>query len=401
MVGLMTLLTGIPLSGIRVIEVGTVLMAPYAGQWLADLGADVIKVEPEGGDQTRHTGPSVEHGMAAMYLALNRNKRSIVIDLKSERGRGELDRLLGSADVLIHNIRPQKLADLGLEAASVRQRHPRIIYAGLGGFTGDGPYAGRPAYDDIIQGMAGVADLVQRQTGDYRYAPMALADKTCGIVAALAICAALIRRGQTGDGAVVEVPMFETMVAFNLVENFGGSYFNELGVMGYSRTLAASRGPYRTKDGYISFMPYTDQQWRSFFAVIGKADLAGDARFADIRARTDNIDALYEILMAEMLLRSTAEWLAVAEQTQIPAGAVMSLEDITRDPHLAKVGFFVGVEDGAMGSLRFPGIPVTFDGVRPPVRLPPRLDEHRGEITAELGLPCGPQGDSAGQGQAK
>jgi crotonobetainyl-CoA:carnitine CoA-transferase CaiB-like acyl-CoA transferase len=396
MVGLMT-----PLTGTRVIEIGTVLMAPYAGQWLADLGADVIKVEPEGGDQTRYTGPSVEHGMASMYLALNRNKRSIVIDLKSERGRGQLDSLLGSADVLIHNIRPQKLAGLGLDPASIKARHPRIVYAGLSGFTSGGPYSGRPAYDDIIQGMAGVADLVQRQTGDYRYAPMALADKTCGIVAALAICAALIRRGQTGEGAVVEVPMFETMVAFNMVENFGGSYFNERGMMGYSRTLAASRGPYRTKDGYISFMPYTDQQWRSFFAVVGRADLSTDARFADIRARTENIEALYEILMAEMLLRNTADWLAVAEQAQIPAGAVMSLEDITRDRHLTDVGFFVGVEDRAMGSLRFPSIPVTFDGVRPPVRLPPRLDEHRDEITAELGLPCSPQGDDAEPPPAK
>jgi crotonobetainyl-CoA:carnitine CoA-transferase CaiB-like acyl-CoA transferase len=171
--------------------------------------------------------------------------------------------------------------------------------------------------------------------------------------------------------------------------------------MGYSRTLAASRGPYRTKDGYISFMPYTDQQWRSFFAVVGRADLSTDARFADIRARTENIEALYEILMAEMLLRNTADWLAVAEQAQIPAGAVMSLEDITRDRHLTDVGFFVGVEDRAMGSLRFPSIPVTFDGVRPPVRLPPRLDEHRDEITAELGLPCSAQGDDAEPPPAK
>ncbi len=381
MVGLMT-----PLTGIRVVEVGTVLMAPYAGQWLADHGADVIKVEPEGGDQTRFTGPSIEPGMASMFLALNRNKRSIVIDLKSAQGRDALDRLLATADVLIHNIRPQKLANLGLDAETVRARHPRIVYAGLGGFTATGRYAGRPAYDDIIQGMTGVADLVHRQTGEFRYAPMALADKTCGIVAALAISAALMRREKTGEGVVIEVPMFETMVAFNMVENFAGSHFNELGVMGYSRTLAANRGPYRTQDGYISFMPYTDQQWRSFFTAAGREDLAADPRFTDIRARTENIDALYEILTAQMLSRPSAEWLALAEQREIPAGPVMSLEDIIQDDHLAEVGFFVHAEDGAMGSVRFPGVPVTFDGVRPPMRLPPRLDEQCEEIRAELGL---------------
>ena len=156
----------LPLEGIRIVEVGTVLMAPYAAQWLADLGADVIKVEPPGGDQTRTTGPAREAGMAAMFLALNRNKRSIAIDLKDPAGREELHRLLASADVLIHNIRPQKLEGLGLDAGTVRSRHPHLVYASLGGFASGGPYAGQPAYDDIIQGMTGVADLVRRQTGE-------------------------------------------------------------------------------------------------------------------------------------------------------------------------------------------------------------------------------------------
>lgn len=375
-----------PLTGIRVVEVGTVLMAPYAGQWLADLGADVIKVEPENGDQTRYTGPTVEQGMASMFLALNRNKRSIAIDLKSEQGRDELHRLLPSTDVLIHNIRPQKLADLGLDAATVTALNPSIIYAGLAGFTAGGPYAGRPAYDDIIQGMTGVADLVHRQTGEFRYAPMALADKTCGIVAALAICAALMGREQTGNGTIVEVPMFETMVAFNMVENFAGSHFNEQGVMGYGRTLAANRGPYRTSDGYVSFMPYTDQQWQAFFAAIGREEVAADPRFVDIGSRTENIDALYEILAAQMLTRETAGWLALADELQIPAGPVMSLEEIAKDRHLAEVEFFINAVDQTMGNLRFPGVPVTFDGVRPPVRLPPRLDEQRDEICSEIGF---------------
>ncbi len=375
----------LPLEGIRIVEVGTVLMAPYAAQWLADLGADVIKVEPPGGDQTRTTGPAREAGMAAMFLALNRNKRSIAIDLKDPAGREDLHRLLASADVLIHNIRPQKLQGLDLDAETVRSRHPHLVYASLGGFASGGPYAGRPAYDDIIQGMTGVADLVRRQTGELRYAPMALADKTCGIVAAMAICAALTRRASTGEGTAIEVPMFETMVAFNLVENFLGCHFaSEQGVMGYGRTLAGARGPYRTRDGHVSFMPYTDQQWASFFAAAGREDLIADVRFTGMAGRTDNIDALYTILGDILLTRSTAEWLALAERSQIPAGPVLSLEDIVVDAQLAGSGFFAEAEDPAMGALRFPGVPVTFDGVRPPVRMPPRLNENREEILAEL-----------------
>jgi crotonobetainyl-CoA:carnitine CoA-transferase CaiB-like acyl-CoA transferase len=375
----------LPLEGIRIVEVGTVLMAPYAAQWLADLGADVIKVEPPGGDQTRTTGPAREAGMAAMFLALNRNKRSIEIDLKEPAGREELHRLLASADVLIHNIRPQKLEGLDLDVETLRSRHPHIVYASLGGFASGGPYAGQPAYDDIIQGMTGVADLVRRQTGELRYAPMALADKTCGIVAAMAICAALTRRASTGEGAAIEVPMFETMVAFNMVENFLGCHFaSEQGVMGYGRTLAGTRGPYRTRDGHVSFMPYTDQQWASFFATAGREDLITDPRFTTMASRTDNIEALYTILGDMLLTRSTTEWLALAERCQIPAGPVLSLEEIVVDAQLAGSGFFAEAEDPAMGALRFPGVPVTFDGVRPPVRMPPRLNENREEILAEL-----------------
>lgn len=376
----------LPLEGIRIVEVGTVLVAPYAAQWLADLGADVIKVEPPGGDQTRQTGPSREAGMAAMFLALNRNKRSIAIDLKEPEGRDELHRLLASADALIHNIRPQKLAALELDAEAVRARHPHLVYACVSGYAAGGPYAGQPAYDDIIQGMTGVADLVRRQTGDLRYAPMALADKTCGIVAAMAICAALTRRGRTGEGTVIEVPMFETMVAFNMVENFAGCHFaSERGTMGYGRTLAGTRGPYRTRDGHISFMPYTDQQWHAFFSAASRPELIADPRFADIARRTENIDALYTILGEILLTRTSAAWLALAEQAEIPAGPILSLEEIVEERQLADTGFFAQAHDPAMGQLRFPGVPVTFDGKRPPVRMPPRLDENREEVLAGLG----------------
>lgn len=375
----------LPLAGIRVIEVGTVLMAPYAGQWLADMGADVIKVEPPGGDQTRITGPAVEPGMAAMFLALNRNKRSIVLDLADAGERKSLVRLIASADVVMHNIRHQKLVKLGLDAETLTARHPRLVYAALQGFSPAGRYGTRPAYDDIIQGMSGTADLIRRQTGTLRYAPMALADKISGIVAAMAIAAALAGRERTGRGTVVEAPMFETMVAFNMVENFGGSHFgNECANMGYGRTLAGERGPYRTSDGHISFMPYTDRQWRAFFAHIGREELADDARFIDLSARTDNIDTLYGLLAETLLTRTSAEWLAFADAAEIPTAPVLSLEEILGDAHLAETGFFAETEDAAMGKLRYPGVPVRFGGERPPVRQPPRLDEHRDEILAEL-----------------
>jgi crotonobetainyl-CoA:carnitine CoA-transferase CaiB-like acyl-CoA transferase len=379
----------LPLAGVRVIEVGTVLMAPYAGQWLADMGADVIKVEPPGGDQTRVTGPAVEPGMAAMFLSLNRSKRSIVLDLATEAGRESLTRLVASADVLMHNIRHHKLAKLGLDAETLTARCPRLVYASLQGFSPAGRYGGRPAYDDIIQGMSGTADLIRRQTGTLRYTPMALADKICGIVAGMAIAAALAGRERTGRGMVIEAPMFETMVAFNMVENFSGSHFEsaETG-MGYGRTLAGARGPYPTRDGHICFMPYTDRQWCAFFAHIGRAELAEDARFADMRARTVNIDALYGLLAETLLTRTSAEWLAFAEAAQIPSAPVLSLEEILDDPHLGEVGFFAETDDRAMGKLRYPGVPLRFDGVRPGVRQPPRLDQHREEILAELDIAC-------------
>jgi crotonobetainyl-CoA:carnitine CoA-transferase CaiB-like acyl-CoA transferase len=386
----------LPLEGFRIVEIGTVLMAPYAAQWLADFGADVIKVEPPEGDQTRHIGPAREAGMAAMFLSLNRNKRSVAIDIKDPRGREELEGLLGSAHALIHNIRPHKLALLELDAASVMARHPHLVHASLAGYAAGGPYAGRPAYDDVIQGMTGVADLVRRQTGDLRYAPMALADKTCGIVAALAVCAALIRSGQTGIGSAIEVPMFETMVAFNLVENFSGGHFaNERGAMGYGRTLAGSRGPFATRDGHISFMPYTDRQWRVFFEATDRHDLLDDPRFTDIARRTENIDALYAILTAILRERTSGEWLQLAEREEIPAGAVLALEDLVSDPQLAGRGFFAEAVDSAMGDMRFAGVPVTFDGEAPPVRMPPRLDEHREEVLAGLSTAHRPGGRPA------
>ncbi|MCB2058998.1 MAG: CoA transferase [Novosphingobium sp.] len=379
----------LPLSGLRVIDIGTVLVAPYASQWLADLGADVIKVEPPGGDQTRFTGPEAEPGMASLFLGLNRNKRSIVLDIASQPGREVLEQLIAGADVFMHNIRSQKLGKLEIDAATLCERYPRLVYAQVQGFASDGQYAGRPAYDDIVQGMSGIVDMMYRQSGTMRFAPMALADKTCGLVMAMAILAALTSRARTGAGTVVEVPMFETMVSFNMVENFGDAYAREdQPEMGYRRTLSHARGPYRTRDGTICFMPYTDRQWRAFFSHIGRAELIGDSRFANMTGRSSNIDLLYEMLAETLQTGTTAEWLAFAESADIAAAPVQTLEAVLKDRHLEECGYFAETDDAALGRLRYPGVPVSFAGTRPSVRQPPRMGEHTEEILAELGIPA-------------
>jgi crotonobetainyl-CoA:carnitine CoA-transferase CaiB-like acyl-CoA transferase len=378
----------LPLAGIRVIDLSTVVMGPYASQWLADFGAEVIKVEPPEGDSTRRTGPAAEAGMAAIFLGVNRSKKSIVLDLKQPAAQAALDRLLSGADVLMHSMRPQKLAALGLSPDDVRARHPHLVYVSLLGFAEDGPYGGRPAYDDIIQGLSGNAALMAAQTGSSRYFPTIAADKTSGLVAALSVCAALAGRARgDGKGAMVEVPMFEAMVAFNLVEHFYGRHFDPpRGGTGYPRVLAPLRRPYQSADGHVCMMPYTDAHWRDFFRAAGRPELAADARFTDISARTAHIETLYEITGEIVRGHSTAHWLEVCEALQIPVARVNELDDLPDDPHLRATGFFEPVEDPAMGALRFPGAPVRFDGARAPISVPPRLGEHTAQLLAQAGM---------------
>lgn len=383
-----------PLAGIRVIDLTTVAMGPLASQWLGDLGADVIKIEAPGGDSTRHTGPSIGAGMAAMFLSANRNKRSVVLDLKRPEARDALARLVDGADVFMHNVRPQKLAKLGLEPERLTERNPRLIYAGLHGFGEAGPYGGRPAYDDIVQGLSGCADLMRRQTGEPQYFPTITADKTTGLIAAMAILAALSGRAASGRGSIVEVPMFECMVGFNLVEHLYGRQFDPpQGEMGYPRVLSRHRRPYRTSDGYVCMMPYTDAHWRAFFQEAGASEHATDPRFAGMAARTANIDQLYELAGDLIAKHSNSYWLAACERIGVPASPVLSLDDLLEDPHLDAVGFYAKLHDPVLGDLRMPGVPVLFDGQRPQVALPPRLGEHNHEVLGELGL-CAAEADS-------
>lgn len=375
------------LAGVRVLDLTSVVFGPYASQILADYGADVIKIESPEGDSTRRTGPQQEDGLAAIFLAINRNKRSVVLDLKQAAAREALLALVDGADVLMHSMRPAKMARLGLDPDTLCARNPRLVYAGLYGFGEGGAYAGLPAYDDIVQGLSGVADITQRQGGTPRYLPTIAADKTCGLVAAHAILAALFQRERTGLGQRLEVPMFESMASYLLVEHLYGRHLQDTpGAAGYPRVLAPWRRPYQTADGHLCMMPYTDAHWRRFFTETGHADLAGDARFADISARTRHIETLYELVGGIVAGRDTAHWLALCQRLEIPAAPVNRLEDLEHDPHLRSVDFFVPLQSAAGKRYRFARNPVRLQRSQVAPAMPPRLGEHTRQVLRQAGL---------------
>ncbi|WP_241137181.1 CaiB/BaiF CoA transferase family protein [Achromobacter xylosoxidans] len=375
------------LAGVRVLDLTTVVFGPYASQILTDYGADVIKIEPPEGDSTRRTGPSQEEGLAAIFLGINRNKRSVVLDLKNPDARDALLAMLDDADVLMHSMRPAKMARLGLDPKSLCARYPRLIYAGLYGFGEGGAYAGRPAYDDIVQGLAGVADITQRQGGTPRYLPTIAADKTCGLIGAHAILAALFQRERTGHGQQLEVPMFESMASYLLVEHFYGRHLRDKpGPAGYPRALAPWRRPYQTADAYLCLMPYTDAHWQRFFTETGHPELASDARFADIAARTRHIEELYERVGGIVVHRDNAYWLALCQRLEIPAAPINRLEDLEQDPHLRSVDFFVPLQSESGNHYQFVRNPVRLQRSQVAPAMPPRLGEHTRQVLRQTGL---------------
>ncbi|MBV9531021.1 MAG: CoA transferase, partial [Bradyrhizobium sp.] len=287
-----------PLQGVKVIDMTTVVMGPYATQMLGDYGADVIKVEALEGDVTRLIGPTRHPGMGPVFLNTNRGKRSICLDLKKAAGREAVLRLIKSADVLVYNVRPQAMARLGLSYEVVSEINPSLIYAGLFGFGQDGPYATKPAYDDLIQGATGLPALMA-QTGDGipRYVPNALVDRIVGLAAVGAICASLVHRLRTKRGQRVDIPMFETMASFVMGDHMGGlTYEPPLDKGGYARHLSRDRRPYKTSDGFICVIVYNDKQWDRFFQATGHDDLRRDPRFATFSGRAANIDTVYGVL---------------------------------------------------------------------------------------------------------
>ncbi|HRH86356.1 MAG TPA: CoA transferase [Rubrivivax sp.] len=379
-----------PLHGVRIIDMSSVLMGPSASQTLADMGADVVKVEAPDGDVVRQIGPARNPGMGAIFLNTNRNKRSVVLDLKHPDGVRTLKRLLADADVLMYNVRPQAMARLGLDYDSVRGVNPRLVYAGLFGFGQDGPYAARPAYDDLIQGAATLPHLIARASGGIpRYVPSAIADRIVGQAAVGAILASLLARERSGRGDRVDIPMFETMVSFVLGDHLGGLSFEPpLDDGGYARQLSPERRPYRTRDGYICALVYNDKQWAAFLQGIGRASLPQeDARFASFASRALHIDHVYGWLAQVFERRSSAEWFELLEAADVPFMPMHDLHSVLADPHLQATGFFETVQhpsEGAIRSMR--GMPRWQSAPPGPARPAPRLGEHTVEVLREAGL---------------
>jgi len=377
-----------PLVGVRVLDVTTVVLGPWAAQTLGDMGADVIKVEPPEGDTTRRLGPARHPGMGAFYLACNRNKRSLVLDLKQTAGRAALLRLAATADVILHNFRPGPAARLGLEYEPFRAVNPRLVYCATYGFRARGPYGTKPAYDDVIQAAAGLASLQTPLVGEPRYMPTIVADKTSSLAVLSAVLSALFHRERTGEGQAIEVPMFETVVAYVMVEHlYGETFVPPIETAGYKRILNRWRRPFRTTDGYLAVVPYTDADWRAFFALAGRADLQADPRFRTLESRLANIEALYEELAKIIAGRSSADWLEALDRASVPAMVVNTLETLLVDPQLEATGFWKIVEHPTEGTLRVPDIPTTYSRTPAEIRrLPPRLGEHSREVLREAGF---------------
>jgi crotonobetainyl-CoA:carnitine CoA-transferase CaiB-like acyl-CoA transferase len=377
-----------PLQGVKIIDMTSVLMGPYATQMLGDYGADVIKIESPEGDVTRLIGPMRNAGMGPVYLNTNRNKRSLCINLKTEAGRDALLRLIATADVLVYNIRPQAMARLNLGYEVLSALNPRLIYAGVFGFGQDGPYAAKAAYDDLIQGAAALPWLTAVVgDGTPRYVPNALVDRIVGLTAVGAILASVVHRNASGKGQKLDIPMLETMASFTMGDHMGGLTFDPpLDRGGYPRHLSPDRRPYKTSDGHICVMVYNDKQWISFLKAIERHDLLADPHYANFAARTQNIDIVYAELARIFLTRSTADWLKLMDEADVPNLPMHSLESMLEDPHLVATDFFSKAEHPTEGTIRNMRVSATWsDTPADTSRMAPRMGQHSAEVLAEVG----------------
>ena len=370
------------LKGLRIIDLTAVILGPYGTQILGDFGAEVIKVEPPEGDSMRPVAPLAAPGLSAIFSNFNRNKRSVALDLKSEAGKEALRKLIATGDVFVHNMRQEAMDKLGFTFNAVRALNPRIIYAAAIGFGRHGRYAGKPAYDDVIQSASGFAGLFQMRDGAPLYAPSIAADKVSGLHLAYAMMAALLYRERTGEvPGYVEVPMFELMAAFSLSEHMSSATFEEGGKVGYVRVISPSRRPYKTKDGWVGVLPYSQRNWTKILAEIDRADVCEFDWFKDPTQRSARVDELYEILAAAMPARTTADWLVTFERLDIPSQPVRLPDDLMTDPHLNDVDFFKPNFSRPTPIHRALRQAVTVDGVDVVPDLPPPL---LGADTADL-----------------
>ena len=378
-----------PLVGVRVIDMTSILMGPYAAQLLGDMGADVIKVEAPVGDMVRDLGPMQNPRMGSLYLHVNRSKRGLVLDLKQPAGLEAVKKLLATADVLLYNVRPQAMTRLGLGYDVVQKINPRLLYVGTFGFGQDGPYAAKPAFDDLIQGAIGLPSLIKQAGSDVpRYVPSNIVDRTVGLYAVTSLCAALFHREKTGRGQKIDIPMFETMISHLLSDHIGGQTFDPPnGPPGYPRLLASERRPYKTADGFVCAVIYSDKQWASFFKALGRSEIfENDPRFLNLTVRTQHINDLQALAAKIFLERTTNAWLELLDQADIPTMPLHTLETIFDDPHLKAVNMFEWIEHPTDGRVRRVAVPTTWTESQPtPGRPAPQLGEHSAEILKELG----------------
>ncbi len=377
-----------PLNGIRILDCTSVALGPWAAMQLGDFGADIIKIEPPEGDTTRALGPKRSNKMGSFFMGCNRNKRSVVLDLKQEQGQAALYELLKTADVLMHNLRPGPAKRLGLEYSTLVRFNPTIICAAAYGYRAEGPLGSKPAYDDIIQASSGLAGLQKVIAGEPRYLPTMVVDKTTSMAFMASILAALFERERSGLGQEIEVPMYESMVANLMVEHLYGETFEPpLDDLGYTRLLNMNRRPYKTKDGYIALLPYTDRNWREFYIAIDRIELGNDVRFSNISNRLEHIEDYYALLSEIASTRTTEEWIKLLAPTTVPHGAVQELRDLLTDDQLNATGFWKRLNHPTEGTLRTPDIPQKFSRTPASIRLPqPLLGQHSMEVLEEAGF---------------
>lgn len=377
-----------PLAGIKVVDLTSVVMGPYATQILGDMGAEIIKVESPEGDIMRHMGAGRSQAMGPIHLSVNRNKKSLLLDLRLPAARQALLRVVADADVFVHSMRPAAIERLGLGYAQIQAVNPGIVYCGAYGFGKGGPYAEDPAYDDMIQGVSGLCGINSHLAGEPRFTPTIVGDKVAGLAIAYSLLGALFHKLRTGEGQSVEVPMFEVLASFMLIEHMWERVFDpEHGAAGYPRVLSQLRKPHRTRDGYLCVLPYTDKNWKDFFRLAERPDLASDPRYATANSRSQNYETLYKELGDIMTQRTSAQWLSQLKPLSIPVAPVNTLEDLFKDPHLAAVNMFSQMAHPTEGQLTQVRPPVTFDKTPSEIRrLAPRLGEHSRQVLADAGL---------------
>ncbi|MDD3147835.1 MAG: CaiB/BaiF CoA-transferase family protein, partial [Candidatus Riflebacteria bacterium] len=375
-----------PLHGIKVIDLTRVLAGPFCTMTLADLGAEIIKIEKPGtGDDSRAFGPHL-HGESAYFMSINRGKKSLTLDLKSEKGREVFFKLIEKADVLVENFKPGVMKKLGLDYEKLKQLNPRLIYAASSGFGQTGPYSSRPAYDLIIQGMGGLMSITGPDASQPTKVGSSIADIFAGVFSAIGILSALYNRTNTGQGQMVDVAMLDCMVAIleNAIARFTGSGIDPVPI-GNRHPSIAPFTSVKTADGYINIACGNDQLWANLCSIIGRPDLASDRRFASNNSRCEHMTDLLPILNDVMSVHSSGYWLPKLEAAHVPAGPINTISQVLSDPQVIARKMLLELTHPVAGLIKIPGSPIKLSDTPTEVRFPaPVLGQHNEEILGSL-----------------